>query len=417
VLRNSDDLLTLLTPDARRALLARSERRAYQPGDVLIQQEKTSHSLFRIHSGFATVKREHEGSTLELSRMEPGTWFGEMSLLENAPASATVIAESRIELDELSEASLQDFLVAEPRVAADFYRSLSIMLSRRLRNLDAATLERLLDGSSRDRTLVDEATRRDYLTATEFCDLHHPAIRALAQELAEGVSDPAELARRVFYWVRDEIVYTGGLSNSKASETLATRHGSCSHKANLFVALTRSKGIPSGFQLMSVRTRDYLGPVNTRRIAQFMSRSSLHVFAAVAIGGRWLPIDPSDDRRLSDGIAHLNSPCQRVDFDGHGAAMLNLSPQSIEYYDSTCWPSIDEVLGKVRRIDSAVLVVYNRYLDFMRDFGPRYSDVERLSADFFEWLQAHHPDEHREYERREGLLAAQQSPGSPPSAR
>jgi transglutaminase-like putative cysteine protease len=416
VLRNADDLLTLLTPDARRALLARAERRVYQPGDVLIEQEKTSHSLFRIHSGFATVKREHEGSTVELSRMEPGTWFGEMSLLENAPASATVIADSRIELDELSETSLQDFLAAEPRVAADFYRSLSIMLSRRLRNLDAAILERLLDGSSRDRTLVDEAKRRDYLTATEFCDLHHPEIRALARKLAEGASDSAELARRVFYWVRDEVLYTFGLSNSRASETLATRRGSCSHKANLFVALTRSMGIPSGFQLMSVRTREYLGPANTRRFAQFMSHSSLHVFPAVAIGDRWLPIDPSDDRRLSDGIGHLNPPSQLVNFDGHGAAMLNLSPQSIEYYDATCWPSIDEVLGKARRIDSAVLVVSNRYVDFMRDFGPRYSDVERFSADFFEWLRAHHPDEHREFERREGLLAAQQSPGSPPSA-
>src|SRR5262245_24981459 len=365
------DLLTLLTPEQRRALLARCERRVFQPGGVLIRQSSTPRSLFRVHSGFARVHREQCGSRVELARMQPGAWFGELSFIDGSPALATVTAESRIEVDQLAEEALQAFLGDAPDTAIALYKALSLVLSQRLRTLTEAIPERLFEDGPADVSLLKPEGLVSYLTPTQFCDFEHPSIRGLAAELAEGCTDPSEIARHAFYRVRDEIKYTLGLTPNRASDTLADRQGSCSHKANLFVALMRSLGIPAGYHFMFVKTREYFGPMNTPRFSQFMSLRSLHVLPAILLRDRWVRCDLTDDARFADQTGHLNPPSQRVDFDGESDAMLNLPIHSIDYYDATCWPSIDAILARAPRISPVVVGVLNRCLDFGREFGLR----------------------------------------------
>jgi hypothetical protein len=117
----------------------------------------------------------------------------------------------------------------------------------------------------------------------------------------------------------------------------------------------------------------------------------------------------------------LNPAGQLVDFDGEHDAMLNLPIHSIDYYDATCWPSIDAILARAPRISPVVVGVLNRYLDFCREFGLRYQDPDVFSDGFFEWLRMTHPDQHRAYEEQEALLAARErtaaSQSPSPSAR
>src|SRR5262245_59209990 len=380
------DLLTLLTPEQRRALLARCERRVFQPGGVLIRQSSTPRSLFRVHSGFARVHREQCGSRVELARMQPGSWFGELSFIDGSPALATVTAESRIEVDQLTDEALQGFLTEAPDTAVALYKALSLVLSLRLRTLTEAIPERLFDDGPTDVSMLKADGLVSYLAPTQFCDFEHPSIQALAAELAAGCTDPSEIARRAFYWVRDGIKYTLGLTPNRASDTLAERQGSCSHKAILFVAMMRSLGIPAGYHFMFVRTREYLGPTNTPRFSQFMSIRSLHVLPAALLRDRWVRCDPTDDARLSNQLAHLNPAAQLVDFDGALDAMLNLPVHSVEYYDATCWPSVDAILSRAPRISPVVVDVFNRYLDFIREFGLEYASANSVSDGFLEWL-------------------------------
>jgi transglutaminase-like putative cysteine protease len=396
----------LLDPENRRALLARSEHRVFQPGEVLIHQGSAPRSLFRVHSGFARVHREHCGAQVELSRMQPGTWFGELSLIDGSPASATVTAESRIEVDQISDEGLRAFIAEAPTAAVAFYKALSLILSRRLRHLTEVIPERLFDEAPSDVSLLKPDGLVSYLTQTEFCNFEHPAIQTLAATLAADAADDSEVARRVFYYVRDEIKYTLGLNANRASDTLAQRHGSCSHKANLFVALMRSLDIPSGYHFMFVKTREYLGPTNTVRFSKFMSHRSLHVLPAALIEDRWVRCDATDDARLSDGWSHINPHARRVDFDGHHDAMLSLPLESVDYYDATCWPSVDAILSRAQRISPVVVGVFNRYLDFGREFGRQFKAASAISDGFFEWLRDVHPEEHRAYEKQEAALVA-----------
>src|SRR5690348_2856812 len=79
-----------------------------------------------------------------------------------------------------------------------------------------------------------------YLAPTPWCDADHPVVAHLAREITRGARTQVEAAAALFAWVRDELVYTMGDWNWKASETLALRTGTCSNKANVLVAFARA---------------------------------------------------------------------------------------------------------------------------------------------------------------------------------
>ena len=65
----------------------------------------------------------------------PGEICGEMSFLEEALASTTVVAEEDVEAYHLDRPTLDGLFELFPHLASRFYRSLARNLSRRLRDL------------------------------------------------------------------------------------------------------------------------------------------------------------------------------------------------------------------------------------------------------------------------------------------
>lgn len=146
-----------------------------------------------------------------------------------------------------------------------------------------------------------------YLAPTAWCDADHPSIgRAVANILRSADDDtPLATTRALFLWIRDQLVYTVGLMPRRASETLAHMDGSCSNKANLFVAMLRVAGIPAGFRVLTVKTREYFGPASIPRLNRYLAPRSIHVHTVVWLDGRWIAADATDDIRLSLGLRHL----------------------------------------------------------------------------------------------------------------
>ena len=97
-----------------------------------------------------------------------------------------------------------------------------------------------------------------YLATSPWIDHDHPAIRTLARELAANAADEADIARRCFEYVRDEIPHSWdvrrGPVTCRASDVLAHRTGYCYAKSHLLAALLRANGIPAGlcYQRLSV---------------------------------------------------------------------------------------------------------------------------------------------------------------------
>lgn len=100
--------------------------------------------------------------------------------------------------------------------------------------------------------MVEDLTNRaDYLVSSNVVDWHHPEIRALASSLAAGRSEPANVARRCFERVRDEIQHCMDFCRTEmtcvASDVLRHRTGFCCAKSHLLAALLRANDLPAGF--------------------------------------------------------------------------------------------------------------------------------------------------------------------------
>lgn len=116
------------------ALERLAELREFAAGAVIVSQDDPGDALFVLVSGrVKIVLYGDSGREIILSMFKtPGDFFGEMSLLDDQPRSATVIAADRSRLLVLSRRDFQGHIAAHPRTALRVLTE----LSRRLRRAD-----------------------------------------------------------------------------------------------------------------------------------------------------------------------------------------------------------------------------------------------------------------------------------------
>lgn len=100
--------------------------------------------------------------------------------------------------------------------------------------------------------LICESKDSDaYLQELNEVDFSNPFIKAKTSKLFKPSQTEIDKAKIAFEYVRDEISHSWDIQSEivtcKASEVLAKKEGICYAKANLFAALLRSEGIPTGF--------------------------------------------------------------------------------------------------------------------------------------------------------------------------
>ena len=72
------------------------ERRTYEPGDVIIRAGDPARELFLLSRGLVSVFLPLEnGARKRLATFSPGMAFGEMAIIDRAPRSATITADTR----------------------------------------------------------------------------------------------------------------------------------------------------------------------------------------------------------------------------------------------------------------------------------------------------------------------------------
>ncbi|RVT48110.1 transglutaminase-like domain-containing protein [Rubrivivax albus] len=233
-----------------------------------------------------------------------------------------------------------------------------------------------------------------FVQASRYCDAASEPVRDAAADITRGARTDRDRAVRVFHWTRDEIRYVVGIHRHRASETLRLRAGSCSNKANLMAAMLRSIGIPSGFHVHRVRTREYFGPLCSDRFKVFVSHESNHVSGCVLLGGRWLEADPTDDRMLSERTVHLSPQSRLVAFGGDDHARLHIEPGHLVRRSEHPSPDIDRMLEKRRRTAPQVLAVFNLYLEHCRMHAHKHQSVRSVQDSFFVWLREQRPALH-----------------------
>ena len=168
-------------------------------------------------------------------------------------------------------------------------------------------------------TATDDDTLRLFLAPAEYVDSDHPAVRAKAAEIAGGIADPVEQARRLYGAVRDGIRYDPYVDYTttdiyRASTVLAEGHAYCVGKASLYAALCRAAGIPARIGLADVKNH-----LATPRLLEAVGTDvfAYHGYVEVYPAGTWVKATPTFNLTLCTklGVAPL-------EFDGETDALL-----------------------------------------------------------------------------------------------
>jgi len=109
-------------------------------GSAVVREGEAGDSLFLIVLGTLQVStRGADGADVELARLGPGDFFGEVALLTRRPRTATVAALTEAELLRLDHATVDRLRQRHPRIDA----SLSEFHRRRAEHTVEALIERM----------------------------------------------------------------------------------------------------------------------------------------------------------------------------------------------------------------------------------------------------------------------------------
>jgi CRP/FNR family cyclic AMP-dependent transcriptional regulator len=127
-------------PDAGLELLVSMlvERR-FDAGATVVAEGEQGRSMFIVHSGQLVVSKLLDADSrrvLRMSSLEPGDFFGEMTLIEMQNRSATVVAESPTVLYELTARSLYSCYKTDIHAYVMVMQNIARELCRRLRRAD-----------------------------------------------------------------------------------------------------------------------------------------------------------------------------------------------------------------------------------------------------------------------------------------
>ena len=138
--------LTTLDPEDRRFLLECGRRSEVGTNEVVLKQGQHNASLFIVEAGLLHVRAHAEGREILLGRLEPGGFFGDISLFDPGPTTAAVAAVAPSRLVEIQAESLQKFVDARPAAAAKLLAGLLRGVASRLRHTDDRLIEAIFWG-------------------------------------------------------------------------------------------------------------------------------------------------------------------------------------------------------------------------------------------------------------------------------
>jgi CRP-like cAMP-binding protein len=114
-----------------RQLAEEADVARFQPGRPIVEEGQGGEAMYVVLSGTAAVVRGRRS----VARLIPGDFFGELSALDAGPRSASVVAETPVDVLRLFRHTLRELLQAEPALV---FRMLE-GLARRLRQVRPGT--------------------------------------------------------------------------------------------------------------------------------------------------------------------------------------------------------------------------------------------------------------------------------------
>jgi len=104
----------------------------YADGDVIIRQGENDNAMFVIQSGSVEVLQDTPAGEQRLAVLEAGDFFGEMSMFEHEPRSATVRSLGEARVLRVDKTTLMRRIREDPMLAMNLLQT----MAHRIRDLD-----------------------------------------------------------------------------------------------------------------------------------------------------------------------------------------------------------------------------------------------------------------------------------------
>lgn len=146
----------------------------YETDEVFFDQGDPGHEMFILLKGKAVVSiKSVDGFSVPLNDIEAGDFFGEMSLLENLPRSATIQAMEECLVIVITEENFEQIIAEQPNLAFRIMKG----MSKRLRHLneEIEQLKKISEYNSPDNSTEIPSNASEILAATEAIKDNPPA--------------------------------------------------------------------------------------------------------------------------------------------------------------------------------------------------------------------------------------------------
>jgi transglutaminase-like putative cysteine protease len=198
-----------------------------------------------------------------------------------------------------------------------------------------------------------------YRTSGEFIDSGDAGVQEFAQKVTTGAGDDVSRAVKLYYAVRDGILYDPYYAGEerryfRASDCLRAKRGFCIAKAALLAAGARYLGIPARIAFADVRNH-----LSTKKLLELMGGGDIfiwHSLTELYLEGRWVKATPAFNLSL----------CQRfgvhpLEFDGRHDSLFH-------EFDQTGRKHMEYVKDRGHYVD----VPYEAILADLRKTYPRW---------------------------------------------
>ncbi len=159
-----------------------------------------------------------------------------------------------------------------------------------------------------------------YLESGEFIDSSDADVRAFAQGEVGGTGDDVLRAVKLYYAVRDKILYDpyyfgDARSYFRASDCLRAQRGFCVPKAALLAAAARSVGIPARVGYADVRNH-----LSTKKLLELTGGDLFiwHSYTELYLEGQWVKATPAFNLRLCERFG-----VRPLEFDGRQDSLFH----------------------------------------------------------------------------------------------
>lgn len=166
---------------------AMARPRAFKDTDTVVTEGTPGDSIFVVLKGNAKVQK----GDAEIARFEAGHFFGEMSLIEKAPRSATVLSDGASQMLEIARADFFKILREEKDIGVKLLWNFVTELSKRLRatSQNLAAVKEQMNSTVEDLSDADVLLFEDEAPPVQAPVPRAPRVPSLRAVTPEATSD------------------------------------------------------------------------------------------------------------------------------------------------------------------------------------------------------------------------------------